>query len=79
MFDRQKLSLALGCATAALALAAVPSIAQTPTATDTSMTATSPATSAPLIPREALFGNPSRARSARTANGFPGWPRRTAC
>ncbi len=69
MFDRQKLSLALGCATAALALAAVPSIAQTPTATDTSMTATSPATSAPLIPREALFGNPSRASAQISPDG----------
>ena len=69
MFTTRKFArntiLAIGCATAALTLAAVPSTAQT----DTSMTATSPATSAPLIPRDALFGNPTRAGAQISPDG----------
>jgi len=74
MFTTRKLAhrplLALGCAAGALALAAVPSIAQNSAAqTDPSMTANNPAASAPLIPREALFGNPTKAAGQISPDG----------
>ena len=65
MFHRHKLALAIGCATAALTLAAVPSFAST----DDSMTATTTAENAPLIPRDALFGNPTRAGGQISPDG----------
>ena len=62
--------LAVGCAAGALALAAVPSIAKNSGAqTDPSMTATNPAASAPMIPREALFGNPTKAGGQISPDG----------
>ena len=65
MFHRHKIALAIGCATAALTLAAVPSFAST----DDSMTATTTAENAPLIPRDALFGNPTRAGGQISPDG----------
>ena len=61
----RKLTLSIGCAAASLTLAAVPSIAQT----DTSMTASNPAASAPMIPRESLFGNPTKAAGQISPDG----------
>ncbi|MBD58669.1 MAG: S9 family peptidase, partial [Citromicrobium sp.] len=69
MFMTRKIArttiLATGCAAAALSLAAGPSIAQS----GDTMTAPSPTTSAPLIPRDALFGNPSRAGAQISPDG----------
>ena len=69
MFRTRKIalstSLAIGCAAAALTLAAAPSIAHT----DDSMTAATPAAKAPLIPRESLFGNPTRAGGQISPDG----------
>ncbi|GAB5348055.1 S9 family peptidase [Alteriqipengyuania sp. 357] len=65
MIPSRKLALSIGCALATLTLAAVPTTAHT----DDSMTATTPATSAPLIPRDALFGNPTRAAGQISPDG----------